>query len=326
MAPATMLRLLHASSILEDPSPLVLPHVLFDRGGAIVSALPPNKSSPSTRDGVATLRRMPPASNTAGSSISSGRARKDHHLSAPVPSLRSSLESSIRKLFGCTSRLQNYWFTLPKVGRYCVSGNLGNLCFYLLEQSIAGVLHEQPELLPESFLVSKHTVSFVLAYLLQVIPQHLLHAFLVYGLATINTPTKYLTTLAGTYSAFAFSMIGSTILNGMLIRFLNKNAAFVATIITFSVVNYFFISWIVRRTSKSPITAAPRTLQSPEPTTRIRGGWSETINHEIVRSRSADDCHLIESSLVDLSSLDVHVHEQRVSALKGRAALLQRDY
>jgi hypothetical protein len=45
------------------------------------------------------------------------------------------------------------------------------------------------------------SVSFFFAYVLQVIPQHWLHAYLVYGMDTIDTRQKYFTTLLGCYSA-----------------------------------------------------------------------------------------------------------------------------
>jgi antibiotic biosynthesis monooxygenase (ABM) superfamily enzyme len=122
--------------------------------------------------------------------------------------------------------------------------------FFMLEKAIHRFVHEQSDLVPAFVPVSHHTLSFLVAYMAQVVPQHLLHALLVYGIRTIDTPAKYLKTLAGTYSAFAMSMVGSTVLNSVLVKFWSKDAAFVSTIVVFATVNYFFITWVVRITAR----------------------------------------------------------------------------
>jgi hypothetical protein len=215
------------------------------------------------------------------------------------------------------------WYRLPQVSRYFVSGNLGNVCFFLLEKSIHRLLHDREDWVPDWLPVSKHTLSFVVAYMAQVVPQHFLHALLVYGLRTINTPVKYGRTLAGTYSAFAVSMVGSTALNSVLIRFVSKDAAFMSTIVVFAIVNYFAISWIVRVTTKPPTTpmmaghATDRTSNKARRKEKdsnhgdagllsrlmVRGGGrgAAAAASSITRSLSTESWNLVESNAVDLT-------------------------
>jgi hypothetical protein len=215
------------------------------------------------------------------------------------------------------------WYRLPQVSRYFVSGNLGNVCFFLLEKSIHRLLHDREDWVPDWLPVSKHTLSFVVAYMAQVIPQHFLHALLVYGLRTINTPAKYGRTLAGTYSAFALSMVGSTALNSVLIRFVSKDAAFMSTIVVFAIVNYFAISWIVRVTTKPPSSTAmlaghasarsARTRRKEKDSNHgdagllsrlmVRGGGrgATAATSSITRSLSTESWNLVESNVVDLT-------------------------
>lgn len=213
------------------------------------------------------------------------------------------------------------WYRLPQVSRYFVSGNLGNVCFFLLEKSIHQILHDRPDRVPDWVPVSKHTLSFVVAYMAQVVPQHFLHALLVYGLRTINTPAKYGKTLAGTYSAFAVSMVGSTVLNSVLIRFFSKDAAFMSTIVVFAVINYFAISWIVRVTTTNPTSVVmlgghttarnARTRRKEKDSNHgdagllsrlmVRGGGGAAAASSITRSLSTESWNLVESSVVDLT-------------------------
>lgn len=57
------------------------------------------------------------------------------------------------------------------------------------------------EWLPDLFHRNRESVSFFLAYLVQISIQHLLNAWLVYGLDTISTREKYWSTLGGSYAA-----------------------------------------------------------------------------------------------------------------------------
>ena len=109
-------------------------------------------------------------------------------------------------------RIGQSWFRLPTLVRFFVSGNLGNGCFFLMERWIHNHLCQIPRLHPfvEEY---KDSISFFIGYILQIITQHLLHAILVYGVATINTRKKYWKTLLGQSWAYLFAMFGSTFLN-----------------------------------------------------------------------------------------------------------------
>lgn len=84
--------------------------------------------------------------------------------------------------------------------RFFISGNIGNVIFFYVERIIFVLLTKMSNL-PAVVKEYLDSVSFFIAYLLQVVPQHYLHALLVYGLDTIDTKQKYFTTLAGCYSA-----------------------------------------------------------------------------------------------------------------------------
>jgi hypothetical protein len=114
---------------------------------------------------------------------------------------------------GTLSRL---WFQLSEIARFFVSGNIGNMFFYMLEKAINQQLCNASSL-PEFVEEYKDTVSFFFGYLLQIVVQHSLNACLVYGLDTISTREKYFKTLLGQYSAYGCSLIGSTLLNLLLL-------------------------------------------------------------------------------------------------------------
>jgi hypothetical protein len=256
---------------------------------------------------------------SAALSRSKGGRRKGGRLDGAKKAARNAL----RETYG---RVAVRWYRLPQVSRYFVSGNLGNVCFFLLEKAIHQALHDQADMVPDWMPVSRHTLSFVVAYMAQVVPQHFLHALLVYGLRTIDTPAKYGRTLAGTYSAFAVSMVGSTALNSVLIRFFSKDAAFMSTIVVFAIINYFAISWIVRVTTKvPPTTAVPGGHAATNRNARarrkekdsnhgdagllsrlmVRGGGggaaSAAASSSITRSLSTESWNLVESNVVDLT-------------------------
>lgn len=84
--------------------------------------------------------------------------------------------------------------------RFFISGNIGNVIFFYTERLTFYLLNKMDGL-PSTLKEYIDSVSFFIAYLVQVVPQHWLHAFLVYGLDTIDTRQKYFTTLFGCYSA-----------------------------------------------------------------------------------------------------------------------------
>jgi hypothetical protein len=156
-------------------------------------------------------------------------------------------------------KIYDGWFKLPQIFRFFVSGNLGNLCFFYLEQIIYDFLSNNPDKLTRfgfggvEFLDKNQAgISFFAAYLLQIVSTHLLFAVLVYGITTINTPEKYFKTLSGQFKIYAVSLVGSTILNTYLLSSgIDKTAAFFATMLIFACFNYFLVSWAVDRALES---------------------------------------------------------------------------
>lgn len=148
------------------------------------------------------------------------------------------------------------WYKIPQVIRFSASGSLATVCLYFLDEFVRWSMQTHTDIVPHQL----DTMSYFLAYLLHIAAQHALHAFLVYGLETVNTRQKYFNTLIGTYQALAVSAIGSTILNSALIGMgAERNLAFVATLAIFSVLNYFWIGYVVKKSSEK---AAQKERQS----------------------------------------------------------------
>lgn len=138
------------------------------------------------------------------------------------------------------SMISRVWFSLPQPVRYFVSGNFGNLLFFACDKVIGEHINDDTP--------HKDTISFFAAYMTHIAGQHLLHAFLVYGLESINTRKKYISTLRGMYAALMTAAVGSTILNGALLHWgLPKTQAFVTTLVIFACINYVWIGKIVER-------------------------------------------------------------------------------
>ncbi|CAJ1936293.1 unnamed protein product [Cylindrotheca closterium] len=143
--------------------------------------------------------------------------------------------------------LYKRWFQISSLIRFSVSGNIGVVCFYIIERMLYAQLC-QIDGLPDILEEYKDSVSYFFGYLLQIFTQHLLNATLVYGLDTIDTREKYLKTLIGQFSVYGFSLFGSTILNLALLRYgIDRNTSFFTTMILFAIVNYFLIQWVVQR-------------------------------------------------------------------------------
>ena len=154
------------------------------------------------------------------------------------------------------------WYTaVPEPARFFISGNVGNVLLFFLERVLAQAIHP---ILPESLVPFQDSISFFLAYFLDIAVQHYLHAVLVYGLESIDTLAKYVRTLRGMYAALVTAAIGSTILNAVFLKLgILKELAFVVTMGSFSVINYF---WIGRMVKKSELAAKQESL------TASRGG------------------------------------------------------
>ena len=110
------------------------------------------------------------------------------HIPPPTPS------AIIDKLF-------SEFYKLPEGFRFFVSGNTGNIVFYTFDRLLYSGLCQLKDL-PGIVEEYKHAVTFFLAYLIQVVSQHWLNAFFVYGLESISTKEKYLRTLVGCYRVY----------------------------------------------------------------------------------------------------------------------------
>jgi hypothetical protein len=175
--------------------------------------------------------------------------------------------------------LYKKWFLIGSLIRFSVSGNIGVLFFYIIERFIYHQLC-QISSLPVIIEEYKDSVSYFSGYLLQIVSQHLLNAFLVYGLDTIDTKEKYIKTLVGQFSVYGLSLVGSTILNLFLLSSgMERNTAFFSTMIVFAVVNYFLIQWVVHKTAasvseKGISSSTKKGYKTSAPLQRIQRGGS----------------------------------------------------
>jgi hypothetical protein len=141
------------------------------------------------------------------------------------------------------------WFALPSPFRYLMSGNIGTICLYTLEYLLAEyiITHNR---IPSVLHPYREIVTYFVGYLLHIIVQHYSHALLVYGIDTINTRKKYISTLLGMYATLMSSAIGSTMVNAMLLHctnnFFTKKTAFITTLVLFAGINYFVLQWMMK--------------------------------------------------------------------------------
>lgn len=139
------------------------------------------------------------------------------------------------------ARIQERWFRLPEPLRFFISGNFGNICLFTCDSVLGIYLRNTGWSIPPA-------VAFFFAYMMHIPAQHLLHASLVYGICSINTKFKYITTLLETYSALGASAVGSAALNGFLRHRVIPNhrlVAFCLTMAIFAVVNYTLMHYIM---------------------------------------------------------------------------------
>lgn len=171
------------------------------------------------------------------------------------------------------------WYNLPQPFRFFVSANLGNICFLCCEKAVSQYLRSSLSDLPDLIQSHRDTVSFFLGYLLHIVAQHYLHAMLVYGPSSIDTPEKYRKTLLGMYSTLMSAAVGSTILNGVFLSYnMDKTVAFIATISCFALFNYFLIGWVVKRanpvevtkTNKRPTSTVKRDIKPQKKVTKLK--------------------------------------------------------
>jgi hypothetical protein len=102
----------------------------------------------------------------------------------------------------------------------------------------------------------------------------------VYGLATINSPTKYLTTLFGTYGTYVTSAVLSTALNGFFLKMgMDKTVAFVSTLYFFAIINYLVIGWIVKKSSQEVTVKKGRQTDRNAKTNMNTNATSKRVNN-----------------------------------------------
>ena len=172
-------------------------------------------------------------------------------------------------------KLYQKWMTLPQIFRFGVAGNLGNLGFFYLEKVIFRLLSHflattsvLSSALMDGIEKFQDGMSFFSAYVILIVLNHLLYAFLVYGMDTIGTWEKYSKTLMGQFKVYGFGLFGATFLNSFLIKSggLGKTAAFIATTATFAIFNYFLVSWVVEKaiasSAKDPVVKDVRRDQA----------------------------------------------------------------
>eukprot|EP00584_Thalassiosira_punctigera_P007870 CAMPEP_0172535824 /NCGR_PEP_ID=MMETSP1067-20121228/7662_1 /TAXON_ID=265564 ORGANISM="Thalassiosira punctigera, Strain Tpunct2005C2" /NCGR_SAMPLE_ID=MMETSP1067 /ASSEMBLY_ACC=CAM_ASM_000444 /LENGTH=210 /DNA_ID=CAMNT_0013320779 /DNA_START=80 /DNA_END=709 /DNA_ORIENTATION=+ len=154
--------------------------------------------------------------------------------------------------------------------RFGAAGLLGNAVFFGLDKMLLPTVVRAASTLSVSdrsaVIISwsrwtkdnAASVSFFLAYLLDIALQHFLNAWLVFGLETISTRELYFNSLATTYTAYFGTLCGSTILQAYLLqRGLSKSVAFWTTIGLGAFVNYFVLNFLnaaSEKTDKSSTT------------------------------------------------------------------------
>jgi hypothetical protein len=142
------------------------------------------------------------AINVAVSQLARGGGARRAITAAAVMTTPASVKTNgdSNVLYKTLNRLYRNFYKLHDSIRFFISGNLGNLAFFFVERMLYGLLKRRSHVLPLWFEDYQDELSFFVAYLLQVISQHWLNAFLVYGMETISTREKYFRTLMGCYS------------------------------------------------------------------------------------------------------------------------------
>ena len=104
---------------------------------------------------------------------------------------------------GGSSFLYKIWQQNTAI-RFGTSGILGNAIFFGLDRILFPVIlnaaGRSASNMSKLIVHNAASVSFFVAYLLDIAVQHLLNAWLVFGLETINTRQQYLSSLATSYT------------------------------------------------------------------------------------------------------------------------------
>lgn len=154
---------------------------------------------------------------------------------------------------GDLPRMYASFYAIPQVVRFAVSGNLGNLLFFFFEKTFYArvIASDMFQKSPKVLQSNKQTFSFIVSYLINIVPQHFLNAVLVFGLNSINTVEKYVVTLSECYVTYGFAMVGSTATNSFLLnKGISKDWAFFVSIYGFSVLNYIVLNWLSKRATE----------------------------------------------------------------------------
>lgn len=140
--------------------------------------------------------------------------------------------------------------------RFGASGILGNALFFGLDKMLFPLIlrtaaefssNNKSSIADISKWIHQHaaSVSFFVAYLIDIAIQHFLNAWLVFGIHTISTRDLYFSSLATSYTAYFGTLCGSTILQSYLLQWgLSQNKAFWSTIALGSLVNYFVLTYL----------------------------------------------------------------------------------
>jgi len=148
--------------------------------------------------------------------------------------------------------MRSYWAENSAI-RFATSGLIGNAIFFGLDVAflpiIIGASQKQCFIkASKTIATNAESISFFVAYLVDIFLQHFLNALLVFGLDTIATRDMYLSSLATAYTAYFGTLCGSTILQAYLLRFgISKTIAFWSTIALGSVVNYVVLNALAAR-------------------------------------------------------------------------------
>jgi hypothetical protein len=127
------------------------------------------------------------------------------------------------------------------------------------------------------------TISYTAAYLLQIVSTHFLNALLVYGLSTVDTLPKYLTTLRRQFYAYSTGMVLSVMLFGYLtsstrpewLLWMDRRTALWTTTFIIAGINYVVIGKIMNtnqgndnssseKSTNAVATPSARTTLQPE--------------------------------------------------------------
>ena len=125
--------------------------------------------------------------------------------------------------------MENFRGALPQQLRFGMSGALGSLAFYVLNEGLV-----------RSELISWQpiTVAFFLSYLISIAIQFVLHSSLVFG-----WHGSIIVGLTTTYAAYAGALFLSAPINAGLVGFFGMTAgqAWLATLLITGAANYFIV-------------------------------------------------------------------------------------